>query len=318
MSTSPAKPADQPHAKRDGVLYGLAAHTVWGMVPAYYKTMAHIPSLEMLAHRILWSPLILLPVVLRQRRFGAIWQAVRTPLALGAMLLATLLIATNWFVLIWAIQNKQILGTSLGYFMTPLVNAAMGMTLLRERMRPWQAVSVVLAAVGIAYFVWATGQLPWVSLLLAGSFGCYGWVRKVSPVGALEGLTFETLVLTPAALGYLIYLGAIGEGAFLRGSITQDLLLVFAGVITATPLLWFAKAARRVTLTTLGFLQYVGPTGHFLMGMIYGEAFTPNHAVMFACIWTALAIYTTDSLRAARARHARGGEGPARDTSAGS
>jgi chloramphenicol-sensitive protein RarD len=256
---------------------------------------------EVLAHRIIWS-VVLLAVLMRvYGRWRVAVAALRDRRTVMTLLGTTGLIALNWFVFIWAVANDQVLQASLGYFINPLVNVLLGFVFLRERLRRWQTFSVMLAAVSVAYLAYSVGAIPLVALVLAGSFGFYGLLRKTAKVDALVGLTVETMLLLPLALAYLGYLAARQECVFGTESWRMNVLLAMGGVITAVPLLWFTNAARRLRLATLGFLQYVAPTGHFLLAVVaYGEPFARTHLISFACIWTALLIYSLDTARHSR------------------
>lgn len=288
-----------------GVAYGLAAYLWWGVVPIYYKQVAQVSPLEVVAHRVIWS-LVLLSVLMRlYGRWRVAVDLLKAKLTIFTLCATTILIAVNWLTFIWAIANDLILQASLGYFINPLLNVLLGFMFLGERLRRWQTVSVILAGIGVAYLTLSYGELPWPALVMAGTFGLYGLLRKTAKVDALVGLTVETMLLTPLALGYVIYLVLRGECVFGTESRQMDVLLVLGGVITAVPLLWFTNAARRLRLATLGFLQYVAPTLHFLLAVaVYGEAFTPAHQIAFACIWTALIIYSIDTVRWSKAQAA--------------
>ncbi|MHC4067472.1 MAG: EamA family transporter RarD [Planctomycetota bacterium] len=291
----------QRRAARIGVTYGLGAYLWWGLVPVYFKAVVRVPALEVLAHRIVWSVLLLTGLLVVQRRWALVGAVMKSRVTAVTLAGTTVLIAVNWFVFIWAVANDQVLQASLGYYVNPLVNVLLGYAFLGERLRRWQGLSVALAAVGVGYMAYGYGQIPWISLILAGSFGLYGLLRKTAKVGALVGLMVETTLLVPLALGYLVYLAVAGLGTLGTASLRMDGLLVLAGVVTAVPLLWFANAARRLRLATLGFLQYVAPTGHFVLAVAaYGEPFTRAQGITFACIWTALAIYSIGTVRAAR------------------
>jgi chloramphenicol-sensitive protein RarD len=287
---------------RAGVLYGVAAYGLWGVFPLYFRAIRQVPPLEIVCHRVIWSLAFLL--VLMSLRGG--WRATRAALrsrrnvvTLGA---TTLLIAGNWLVFIWAVAHDHVLEASLGYFINPLVNVLLGFVFLRERLRRWQLVSVGLAAAGVAYLTLAGGHLPGVALFLAGTFASYGLLRKIAQVDALVGLTVETALLAPLALAYLAYQVARGTISFGHGAPRVDGLLLLAGVVTAIPLLWFTEAARRLRLTTMGFLQYMTPTGHFLLAvLVFGETFRWAQGVAFACIWAALAMYSIEAATRARA-----------------
>jgi chloramphenicol-sensitive protein RarD len=287
--------------RRTGILYGLSAFGLWALFPVYFKAVAHVPALEVLAHRVCWSLLFLVALTCVRRSWRTVFAVMRCRRALGTLCLTTALIAGNWGMFIWAVAQDHLLQASLGYFINPLVNVLLGFVFLRERLRPWQLFSVLLAAVGVGYLTVARGEFPGIALFLAGSFGFYGLLRKTARVEALTGLTIETALLTTPALAYLIYQRIHGQAAFGSGSLSTDLLLASAGFITATPLLWFAEAAHRLRLTTLGFLQYLSPTGQFLLAVLaYGEPFSHSHAVAFGFIWAAIGVYLYDT--AVRAR----------------
>lgn len=276
--------------------YGVAAYLWWGLVPVYFKAVAHVTPGEVLAHRVIWS-VVLLAVLMRiYGRWPGAAAALRDRKTILTLLGTTTLIAANWFVFIWAVDHDRVLEASLGYFINPLVNVLLGLVFLRERLRRWQMVSVALAALGVTYLTLSYGSLPAVALVLAGTFGFYGLLRKTAKVDALVGLTIETTLLAPLAFAYLVYLTSRRECCFGTQAWQTDVLLAAAGVVTAVPLLWFTKAARRLRLATLGFLQYLAPTGHFLLAVVaFGETFTQAHLVSFACIWAALLIYSVDT-----------------------
>lgn len=286
---------------RAGVAYGLAAYLWWGLVPIYFKAVKDVAALEVLAHRIIWS-VVLLGVLMRMfSRWQAALDALRSRRTMLTLAATTLLIAVNWFLFIWAVANDKVLQASLGYFTNPLISVLLGVIFLRERLRRWQTVSVVLAGTGVAYLALAYGEVPLVALALAFSFGFYGLLRKIVGVDALVGLTIETMLLLPLAMSYAVYLAATGQASFMSGSTTTTALLMMCGIITAVPLLWFTNAARRLRLATLGFLQYIAPTLQLLLAIaLYGETFTVHHLVTFTLIWIALGIYSADALRFAR------------------
>lgn len=285
-----------------GGFYALGAFLIWGGVPVYFKAVAEVPSLEVLAHRIAWSVVLIALMLSGLRR----WHAVKATLAdarlLATLLVSSLLVSINWLIFIWAVAQSRVLETSLGYFINPLVSIVLGVLFLRERLNSWQWCAVLLALAGVGNLMVQYGQLPWVALTLAVSFGLYGLIRKVAMVDAFTGLFVETLIVCPLAVGYLVYLGYEGSGVFTRQGWGMDVLLAFSGVVTASPLILFAQAARRLRLSTLGFFQYLAPSMSFLLAVfIYNEPFTPAHGVTFGCIWLALIIYTADtSLRRRR------------------
>ncbi|MBE0569416.1 MAG: EamA family transporter RarD [Deltaproteobacteria bacterium] len=281
-----------------GALYGILAYGLWGVFPLYFKVVAEVPALEILAHRILWSFLVLLVLVAATRRgdaIRAIFRDRRTSLLLCG---STVLIATNWLIFVIAVATNRVLESSLGYFMNPLVNILLGRLFLSERLRGMQRVSLLLAVAGVALLVALHGTVPWISLALAVTFAFYALLRKLAPVESLAGLTYETGLLVPAAFLYIAWGTVSGNGAFLTGSNRFDHLLPLAGVITAFPLLAFGAAARRVRLSTLGFLQYISPTGHFLLAVFaFGEPFGSGELAAFLLIWAGLAVYSVDALR---------------------
>jgi len=290
------------HETRRGILYGVLAYGWWGFIALYFRAVQSVTPLEVLAHRIIWSALLLLLLLAARGRLRDLAAAVRHRRTLLTLAASTVLIAVNWYVFIVAVTTGHVLQASLGYYINPLVNVLLGFLFLGERLRAAQRWSVLLAAVGVAWLGVSFGEVPVVALVLATSFGLYGLLRKTVRADALTGLAFETLLLLPAAALFLVRAHAAGQLAFLHRSSRLDLLLVAAGPITALPLLWFANAARRLRLATLGFLQYLSPSLQFLLAVtVFGERFTPAHRVAFACIWTALAIYTADAVRASRA-----------------
>ena len=298
---------EQSHQKRDsearrqGVIYGLAAYLCWGFFPVYFKAVQVVRPLEMVAHRICWSLAFLLVLIAWKGAWGDIGRLLARPKSLAALTASTLLIATNWLVFIYAISVDEVLQSSLGYFINPLVSVLLGFVFLGERLERAQWLSIVLAAAGVIYLAACYGSIPWISLLLAATFGLYGLIRKALRVEPLVGLTVETLLLAPFALIYLIVLHQRGTGIFLASSTRLDLLIPMAGIITAIPLLFFAAAAKRLRLATVGFLQYITPTMHFLLAVIvYGEAFTHNDLISFLLIWSGLAVYSVHAYRSGR------------------
>ncbi len=290
-----AVPAQPDHGFA-GVLYGLGAFGIWGLVPIYFKAVGHVPAIEVLAHRVVWAMLLLLAALLLQRRARQLTYELRDPRRLGFFATTALLVSGNWLIFIWAIHNDRILETSLGYYINPLVNVLLGVVFLRERLNARQTVAVALAAVGVLNLIIGYGTVPWIALALALLFGLYGLLRKRAGVEAMLGLAAETVVLAPLALLFLAYLAWNGVGAFTQSSLTSDALLVFSGVVTAVPLFCFLQAANRLRLSTVGLMQYLAPTLSFLLAVaVYKEPFTLAHAITFACIWMALALYSFDA-----------------------
>jgi chloramphenicol-sensitive protein RarD len=289
--------ADAHPEARLGVVYGVAAYVWWGLCPIYFKAVASVPTLQVLAHRVVWSVVFLAVLILIQKRRQAVAAVMGDRTKVLRLSLTTVLIANNWGLFIWAVANDELLQASMGYYINPLVNVLLGFVFLRERLRRAQTIAVALAAVGVGYMIAGYGQVPWIALLLALSFGFYGLLRKTTRVEPLAGLTVETALLGPLAVGFLIFEAARGVGVFGAGSWRMDILLALAGVITAVPLLWFVAAAKRMRYATLGLLLYLAPTGQFLLAVVaYGEPFTRDHLITFACIWTALVIYSVDTV----------------------
>jgi chloramphenicol-sensitive protein RarD len=287
-----------PSETRIGVLYALAAFLFWGLSVLYFKAVAHVPPFEILAHRILWAVPLLLGWLAARGRLGELWAALRERRNVGILLITTLLIGSNWLLFIIAVASGRVTQTSLGYYINPLLNVLLGVAFLGERLRRLQVAGVLRAAAGVIYMALSLGFFPWISLVLAGTFGLYGLLRKTVPVDGPVGLTVETSLLLPVVIVYLIVQTGSGQGTFLHGSRTTDVLLVLAGLVTTLPLLWFTNGVRRLRLATMGFLQYLSPTLQLLIAvLVFGEPFTRTHLVTFACIWGALALYSADALR---------------------
>jgi chloramphenicol-sensitive protein RarD len=281
-----------------GGLCAFSAFLIWGLSPVYWKALHGVAAFEIILHRIIWSFFFLMPLVVAGRRWVEFKKAVNTPTILAILIVTAMLVGVNWFTYIWAVNNGRVLQASLGYYINPLVNVFLGMVFLRERLRRAQAIAVFLAGSAVLLLTLRHGVFPWVSLTLAFSFGLYGLVRKVAAVGALVGLTVETLLLTVPATIWVLHLHQVHSGAFLRSGVHTDLLLMGTGILTATPLLLFNLGAKRVTLATLGFIQYTAPTGMLLLGItVFGEPFTRIQMMTFGLIWTALAIYSWDAFR---------------------
>ena len=291
-----------------GFWSGVAAYTIWGLVPLYWKLLEHVPAIQVLGHRIVWSLAVLIILVAAMRRGGRRAQDGRATLGgvsrrvVGLYAIAAALIAANWFLYIYAVNAGFIVETSLGYYITPLVNVLFGVVVFHERMRPAQWVAIAIAAVGVVQLTFAYGALPWIAFGLAASFGSYGLAKKKAPLDPVEGLTLETAILAPVAILFLVMLHRSGDGAFLRTGVTSDALMIGGGLVTTVPLLLFAAAVRTVPLSVIGILQYIGPTLQFLLGVfVYHEPFSRTQLIGFSIVWTALAVYAGDSLRARRA-----------------
>ena len=280
-----------------GVAAALAAYIFWGLAPIYFKWIDAVAPLEIIAHRILWSIPFLAGFLLLRDRRNFLSSMRLPPRTIALLLLSGVLVVTNWLIFVWAVVNEQVLATSLGYFIGPLVNFLLGFLFLKERLSRVQTLGVLIAASGTAYLGWFLGTPPWISLGLAFSFGFYGLVRKVLGVGPMVGLLWETLLL---ALPALLYIGwSYSNGTLGFGVINQrvDLLLILAGLVTVLPLVWFNVAARNLRLSTVGFFQYIAPSMTFLLSVfLYKEVFTQGHVVAFACIWSALAMVSAETV----------------------
>lgn len=286
-----------------GMLYAIAAYAMWGLFPLYWKALQHVPALEILSHRMTWSLLFVLILLLLRGRWAWLKTAVSQPKTLLLFTASAVLLSVNWFVYIWGVNAGFIVETSLGYFINPLVSVLMGVFFLGERLRTGQWLAIGLAALGVIYLAVRYGALPWIALTLAASFALYGLIRKTAPLGSLEGLSLETALMFVPALGYLIYLEVTGTAAFGHVDGVTTLLLAFAGVATAVPLLLFAAGARLIKLATIGILQYIAPTLQFLIGvLVYHEPFTADRLVGFSLIWLALLVYSAENIWTNRRR----------------
>ena len=285
---------------------GIAAFTTWGMIPGYWKLLKAIPAPEILAHRFVWTTLFLTLLLTWQRRWKEVKENLRSRRTVLFCLASGTTVSINWFLFIWAVNIGRVIETSLGYFMTPLVNVLLGALVLGERLNRLQFLSVSLAAVAVLNLTFGYGRLPWVALGLCMSFGLYGLLRKKSGTAAIPGLFFETILLLPIAVAYLTSLGFHGQLISGRADGLLTLLLTTTGIVTAVPLAWFGYAARHLPLTTIGFLQYLAPTGSFFLGVFaYHEPFTRAHLVTFSLIWTALAIFSFDAVKRWRSIRSR-------------
>ena len=285
---------------RDGVIIGLLAYIMWGIFPVYFKILDSVSPTEMLVHRVVWAVPFGGLIILLRKQWGEIRQVLSDKKTLGWLGLAALAISVNWFIYIWAVQNEQIFETSLGYYINPLTYMLAGVVLLGERLRRLQMLAVVLAFIGVMILTISGGELPWVSISLALLFTLYGTIRKQIAVGAMPGLFIETVMLLPFALIWLLWLLANGHSAFVNSNLTTSSLLLLAGPVTVLPLLCFAIAARRLTLTTIGFMQFLAPTLQFGIAIYYGETLTTAHLVCFGFIWAAVLFFSIDAVRASK------------------
>jgi len=307
--------ADERAAVVRGAWLAACAYLLWGVLPIYWRLLEHVPAQEILAHRMVWSVAFVLGLLAVQRRWEWIGVVLRRPAILLAFTASSILLGLNWFLYIWAVNAGFIVETSLGYFINPLVNVGLGVLFLRERLRPGQSIALALAAFAVVFLAVQYGEVPWIALSLAVTFGFYGLIRKTAPLESLDGLALETLIAFVPALLYLLHLGAADRLAFGRIDLPTTGLLVLSGAVTAIPLLLFGSAARRIPLTLLGVMQYLAPTLQFLIGIfVYGETLSRTRLLGFSFVWLALAIYTAESLwhrrRMAEQRHAIAGVPP--------
>lgn len=285
-----------------GIWYGIAAYAMWGFFPIYWKLLHEVPALQLLGHRIVWSFLLLLAFIFITKRWKDFRSAAFNGKTLRIYTVAGVLLSLNWLIYVWGVNAGFIVETSLGYFINPLLSVLFGVIFLREKLRPMQWLPVVIAAIGVTYLTVTYGRLPWIALSLAVTFGLYGLVKKLSPLGSVFGLTLETGIVFPIAIIYLTVLQAGGSGAFLHDGTTVDLLLVGAGIVTTIPLLMFASAAKQIPLNMIGVLQYFAPTIQFLIGVfIYKEPFDHTRLIGFSIVWLALIIFWVENLIAHRA-----------------
>jgi chloramphenicol-sensitive protein RarD len=290
-----------------GIAYACIAYLLWGVFPVYFKALQGVAPLEILGHRILWSLVVCLALLLALRRLQWIGLLRRQPRVLAWFAASSVLVAVNWLVYIWAVNAGRVVDASLGYFINPLVNVLLGALVLREQLRRAQWLAVALAAAGVTWLTWQAAALPWIGLVLALSWSAYGLLRKTAALGAIEGLTLETALLAPLAVAYLLWLLHAGQSEFADSGAGTRLLLLAAGPVTAAPLLLFAAAARRIPFSTLGLIQYLSPSLQLLIGVwLYHEPFA-ERALGYVLIWTALAVFSIEGIASGwRARPASG------------
>lgn len=283
-----------------GVLFALAAYSMWGIAPMYFKLLTSVPALEIVMHRIVWSVLVLCLLLAVRKKFGQVFNAMRDPKVIATLSISGLLLAANWLVFIWAVNNDHMLYASLGYFINPLFNVLLARFFLQESLTRLQLLAVFVALAGVAFLIFSYGQLPWVALVLATSFSIYGLLRKKVSVDSMPGLLIESCIMLPFALLYWFIMDTT-SGNMLANSFDLNATLLLAGVVTTAPLLCFTAAARRIRYTTLGFFQYIGPSLMFLLAVIhYQELLDTTRVVTFVCVWSGLLIYVYDSLRVYR------------------
>jgi chloramphenicol-sensitive protein RarD len=282
-----------------GVLYAIGAYALWGFFPVYWKLIHDVPALEIIGHRMVWSFVFVLSVVVISKKWQSTKASFKSKRTQLTFFVTAVLLFINWLVYVWAVNAGFIVESSLGYFINPLVNVVLGVIFFREKLRLWQWIPVGIAFSGVLYLTISYGSLPWIGLTLAFTFGLYGLLKKTAKVNSIQGFTLETGFMFIPALAYLLVLEFTGKGAFGHGSITETILLALSGIATGLPLLLFGAAAQKIQLSELGFLQYIAPTFQFLIGvLVYGESFSPDRMIGFGLIWLALAIYTADSIRA--------------------
>ena len=285
---------------RSGVVLGLLAYTMWGVFPVYFKWLAAVAPLEVLSHRVIWAVIFGALIITGRRQWREVGGVFVDRSQLAWLAIAAICISLNWLIYIWAVQQERIFETSLGYYINPLMYVAVGIVLFGERLRRLQIAAVASAGTGVTILAVSGGVLPWVALSLAALFTAYGVIRKRVAIGAMPGLFIETVLLAPFAVALLWTFGAGGDLAFGQGDTKLSLLLSLGGPVTVMPLLLFAIAARRLPLTTIGFMQFLAPTLQFFTGIYYGEALTTAHIVCFALIWTAAGFFSYDALRASK------------------
>ncbi len=285
-----------------GLWYAIGAYLTWGMFPVYWKWLEQVPAIQLIGHRIGWSFVMLLGLILVTHQWKKFRTAALTGRVLRIYFVSALLIGANWLIYVWSVNAGYIVEASLGYFINPLFSVLLGVVFLRERLRPLQWLPVGLAAAGVLYLTFVYGSLPWIALSLAFTFGLYGLVKKTAPLGSLYGLTLETGLLFLPALAYLLYVNATGSGAFLHSSPSANWLMVGAGLVTIVPLLMFSSAARQIPLSLVGILQYITPSMQFLLGvLVYREAFSSHQLLGFGIVWLGLIIFWAEGFFAHRA-----------------
>ncbi len=288
---------------RAGILYSLGAFLIWGFMPSAFGLVRDVPMLETLAHRTIWSFVFLALIVVIFGRGGRLRAALRSRRVMLVLLTTTTMLAVTWVVFVYAIQSERQLYVSLGYYINPLISVLLGVFFLGEKLSRVQILALVIAAAGVLNHSLTLGEFPWISLMLAVLFGLYGYVRKIAHVEAIEGLMIETGLLLPFAVAYMAYLIATDALVFLTTGWASAAMLMFLGVFTAMPLMWFTEGARRLKLSTIGILQFIAPTLHFIMAVfVWGETFTTTHLITFACIWAAVALYLAQPIFFKRAK----------------
>jgi len=281
-----------------GGLYALGAFSIWGLFPVYFKLLGSLTAYEILAHRVVWAVVILIVLISAFRYWPRVLHVLTNRKLFLTLLVSSILVSLNWGLFIWAVTNDQVLQSSLGYFINPLVNVLLGVLFLKERLFKVQWIAVVLVVIAVLNMGFSLGVIPWISLAMAFSFGMYGLIRKVANVDAFTGLFIETLLVVPVALVYLYLLVQDGTSQFGTAGIGFDVMITMSGLVTVLALVFFAQATKRLQLSTVGFFQYIAPTGHFVLAVyVYNEPFTTHHLITFLLIWTGLAMFTYDSFK---------------------
>jgi chloramphenicol-sensitive protein RarD len=289
-----------------GILYALGCGIIWGLFPVYFKLVRTIPATQLIGHRIAWSCIMLLLVIAALRQWKKFCAAIKTPRTILLYTVAAILLAINWLTFVWATNSNFLVEASLGYFVEPLITITIGVIFLHERMRPLQWLSLGIVGAGVGYLTFVYGSFPWISLIIAFSFGIYGAIKKIAPLSSLYGLSLETAILFLPAIIYLVYVDTIHEGAFLHTDLLSNCILVGMGVVTTVPLLMFAAATKRINLSLVGFTRYTTPSLQFLLGvLIYREPFTQTKLIGFCIIWLALFIFVCEGFWFYRTRMRR-------------
>lgn len=296
---------EQKTGSRLGLVQALIACTFWGVMPIYFKLLQSIPPLEVVAHRVIWSVPLLIVILWLRKNLTGLKAALADPKILRFLLLSSIFIAANWLIYVWAVQEKHVLAASLGYFISPLLSVFLGSIVLKEKLSRNQWIAVAIAAFGVSILAVEAWQTLWISMMLAGSWGLYGLIRKIAPVGPMVGLTVETGLLFPFFIAYLIWLTTSSTGTGFGESLPIDALLIGGAMVTAIPLLLFASAVQKISLTTMGLMQYVAPMMQFAIGVfVYNEPLTTSHLICFGLIWISLAIFSADAWAGSASRKA--------------
>ena len=278
------------------MLYAASAFLLWGLFPLYFKAVDAVPPVELLAHRVVWSLVFVVLVLAARRQWGWLAPLRRQPRVIGTFALSAALLGVNWCIYIWAVHNDRVVDASLGYYINPMVSVLLGLVMLNERLRPGQWVAISIAFAGVVWFAWHAGGFPWIALSLALTFGIYGLLRKTGALGPLEGLALESMILAPVGLAWLAWLAWKGQSGFASITPAMQALVAASGPITAIPLLLFAAGARKIPLSVLGLLQYVGPSMQLMLAIwLFDEPFGPERLTGFVLIWLALALYSAES-----------------------